>query len=167
MVCIFCGNNNVYIVNDKKYEKSTINCNDCYGKYYFKNNKKYKKWVIKYPKGNINPIISMVLMLLIIPIGLIFFIVDIKPNEDEELKKVYFGLMVIYANAILIPMIIFFFQGIYNFLKHGFMVVNWMIVTNENSLFNKCFTFLTLLLTGFIILFLMLYMNISYLKYIF
>jgi hypothetical protein len=68
MACIFCGKNNINTDEYTKNGKNIIFCLDCKGKYFIDN--KGEKRLIKFPKGNINPIISLILLLLLVPIGL-------------------------------------------------------------------------------------------------
>jgi hypothetical protein len=172
MECIFCGNNNILIDNNDVDDTSTITCNNCFGKYYFK---KKNKLLLKYPKGTINHSVTLVLILLIIPIGviillgLLFLFGDFLDHSyrGESVLNLYSGLMVTYANIILVRMIIFFFQGIYNYIKNGYMVIKDRIITKENSLYSIVFTFLILFITGSLMLILMLYMNISFIRNIF
>jgi hypothetical protein len=161
MICIFCGNNEINIENDDVLEASIISCNNCLGKYFIKKNNNKEKGVLKYPKGNINPIISVALVLLVLPIYFIIHINHIKVNN------VIISILIIYANIILMVMILSFFQGIYNYIKNGFMIIRDVIVTRENSILNKVFTFLILLISGIIMSYLMIQMNKYFLKYLF
>jgi DNA-directed RNA polymerase subunit RPC12/RpoP len=163
MKCIFCGNNNID-------EQDTIDighiiyCNKCNGKYYYKG-----KWknILNYPKYIINPNISIILMLLILPISLIIYFIELKITKNIINNKIFQLLIIIYTNITLIPMNIYFFQSIYNYFINGFIIIKGTITTKEDSLFIRIFDIGISLIGGMVILIILICIDTNIIKYIF
>jgi hypothetical protein len=169
MICIFCGENKVNTKERTKNGRNIIFCPDCKGKYVVDDiaDDKGIKWLIKFPKGNINPIISMVLMLLIIPIGLPFTLGNIRPIENDFIRKIFQIIGIVYANCIVVPMIIHSFQCIYNYMTKGYILTILRLITKDDPLFYRISQIVGSLIVGIITLVIMIYMDFTFLKYIF
>jgi DNA-directed RNA polymerase subunit RPC12/RpoP len=162
MICIFCGSENVS--NENTIDAGNIIlCNNCNGKYFIKGK---RKLIINYPKYNINPIICIPLMFLILPIRLIMYLMETIFKVDFFNNKIVIVLMIVYANFVLITMIICYFQNIYNYIKNGFIIFKGGITTKEDPIFYKIFDISFSLIVGIAVLFIMLYMNINIIKYL-
>ena len=160
MICIFCGNENVS-------EENTIDagnvvfCNNCNGKYSIKDKRKI---ILNYPKYNINPIISIFLMLLILLIILIKNLIETILKRSIYNDTIYITLLIIIGNLVFITMIISSFQNIYNYFKYGFMIFRGGITTKEDSIFSKIFDISINFIIGIIMLLTMLNMDIYIIK---
>jgi lipopolysaccharide/colanic/teichoic acid biosynthesis glycosyltransferase len=163
MKCIFCGYNNI----DKQNTTDIgciISCNNCNGKYYYKG-----KWknILNYPKNIINPNISIILMLLILPISLIIYFIESNMAKNIINNKIFQLLIIVYTNITLIPMNIYFFQNIYNYFMNGFIIIKGTITTKEDSIFIRIFDISISLIGGMVILLILICMNTKIIKYIF
>jgi DNA-directed RNA polymerase subunit RPC12/RpoP len=160
MICIFCRSENVS--NDNTIDaKNIVSCNNCNGKYLIKDK---RKLIIKYPKYNINPIISIFLMLLILLIILINYLMETILKINNYNDTIYITLLIIIGNLVFITMIISSFQNIYNYFKYGFMIFQGGITTKEDFIFSKIFNISLNFIIGIIMLLTMLDMDIYIIK---
>ena len=164
-VCIFCKNGDVCkeIIDDG----ITISCNNCRGKYTINNRKGLFQWniyLLKCPKWNINPIISGICMLLIIPFGGILTLGDISLANNNFLKV----LIILYANFIIITMIITFFQNMYNYIFKDYLIMIASVITKETNetIFYKTLVFINYIIGGIITFAIFIYMNYNVIKYL-